>query len=63
VKRQLQDAWENVFLPELAPADRLQHALQQVLEQPETPALLQHPALKPLLEAVTEIGQLSSERR
>lgn len=39
---------------QLIKAERVQAALEQVLEQPEASTLLQHPALKPLLEEAAD---------
>ena len=41
-------------IPELRKAMRVEKALDRVLEQPEASTLLQHPALKPLLEEAAD---------
>ena len=41
-------------IPELRKAMRVERALEQVLEQPEASTLLQHPALKPLLDEAAD---------
>jgi hypothetical protein len=41
-------------IPELRKAERVKEALDKVLEQPEASTLLQHPALKPLLDEAAD---------
>src|SRR5215510_9854615 len=48
------EAFPDLTMGEIKKCQRVRAALEQVLEQPEAATLLQHPALKPLLEEAAD---------
>src|SRR5262245_12665507 len=48
------EAFPDLTMAEIKKCQRVRAALEQVLEQPEASTLLQHPALKPLLEEAAD---------
>jgi hypothetical protein len=48
------EAFPDLTMGQIRKGQRVQAALEQVLEQPEASTLLQHPALKPLLDQAAD---------
>jgi hypothetical protein len=48
------NALNDLTMPQIRKAQRLEQAFQQVLEDPAAQEALQHPALKPLLEQAAD---------